>query len=394
VKEKFRIAIIGTRGIPAAYGGFETFAEELSTRLVAKGHHVTVFGRRRFFEKEKDDVKTYRGVLLKTAPTIMTKYAETVVNALFSFLYITKNDAHIILLCNAANSPFAWIARLRGFKVAVNVDGIERKRGKWNWCGKLWYMLGEMSSVYFCNKIIADAEVIAEYYRERYSVQPEVIAYGANGEKWTSKKVLERFNVEENRYILYVSRLEPENNALCVIHAYRQLTTNIPLVIVGDAPYASDYKRALIEAAGELGENVQLVYKEAQSANDSFSKERQKRIIFTGFQFGDSYKELQSHALLYVQATEVGGTHPALIEAMAYGNCIIANCTPENKEVLGDAGLFYTKNNAFSLAEKLNFLLQNPEKVELFRTLARERAAIKYSWERIVEQYEDFFCRL
>ncbi|NDC38439.1 MAG: DUF1972 domain-containing protein [Proteobacteria bacterium] len=360
--KKLRIALLGTRGIPARYGGFETFAEEISRILVRRGHFVTVYGRRAFFSKAVS-ASVIDGVEVRTTPTIMRKYLETPLHAATSFGDLFRSSFDVVLLCNAANSPLAWLGRLRGIPVAINVDGIERRRSKWNAAGRLWYRLGEISSVLFANRIVSDAEVISRYYRESYGAASEVIAYGAKAQHRPVGEVLARFGLTSRGYILYVSRLEPENNALGVVQAYRKSGVSVPLVIVGDAPYAADYI-ARVKAEAPPG------------------------VLFTGYQFGESYHELQSHAQLYIQATEVGGTHPALIEAMAYGNCVLANGTPENLEVLGGAGEYYWRNDFDHLAKRLQCLTADPERRRQFGEAARRRAEERFSWEAIADQYE------
>jgi len=362
VERKLKIALMGTRGIPARYGGFETFAEELSTRLAKKGHFLTVYARRRFFQVLPDQI--YQGVTVRATPTIMHKYLETPLHALFSFLDLFFRRFDLVLLCNAANSPFAWLVRLRGLALVINVDGIERERSKWNRLGKLWYRLGELCSYLFASRIVADAKVIGEYYKQKFKITPAVIAYGASCVERSAGRILQQFGLRERSYLLYVSRLEPENNALGVIEAYKQVQTEMPLVIVGDAPYADQYKAQLKAAATE-------------------------KVIFTGFQFGEAYQELQSNCYLYIQATEVGGTHPALVEAMAYGNAVIANGTPENMEVLERAGVFYQKNDFSELANQIRELIFHPHKATDLGEAARLRAQQIYSWDKIVDQYEE-----
>lgn len=359
------IAILGTRGIPAAYGGFETFAEELGARLVERGHKVTVYGRRYFGQPRVPD-GVHRGIATRTLPTFRHKYLETPFHAGLSCVDAFRLKPDLVLLCNAANSLTAWIPRLRGIPVAINVDGIERLRSKWNRLGKLWYQLGEIGALLFASRIVSDAEVIADYYRKRYRRESTVLAYGADVRPLPPGPVLAELGVEPDRYILYVSRLEPENNALGVIEAYGRIETDLPLVIVGDAPYADAYKAELRRAANE-------------------------RVKFAGFRFGDSYRELRSHCRLYVQATEVGGTHPALVEAMAYGNAIIANEVPEHREVLGDAGLYYPKNDFISLSGQLNALLSDDALTARLRRAAAERAGELYTWSRTVDGYEVLF---
>jgi len=363
-----KIAIMGIRGIPANYGGFETFAEELAPRLIERGCRVTVYGRSNIVSYKR---KYYKGVKLVILPTISHKYLDTVVHTFLCIIHSLFCRYDIILLCNAANAIFSFIPRLTGQKVVINVDGIERKRKKWIWLGRLWYLFGEFFSILFSNEIVSDARVIQNYYWNNYHKKSIFIPYGANIEKVNTTKVLDKFSIRSNEYILYVSRLEPENNAHIVINAFKQIDTEKKMVIVGDAPYAMKYKAYLKDLAKD----------------DS-------RIIFTGFIFGENYKEFQSNAYCYIHATEVGGTHPALIEAMGFGNCVIVNGTPENIEVVRNAGIIYKKNDIEDLRERIEYVIRNPEIVRMYGEKAKERIKANYSWKAVTNKYESLFLKL
>src|SRR2546429_383055 len=232
-----RIAILGTRGIPANYGGFETFAEHLSTRLAARGHDVTVYCRAHYTSPRELE---FQGVRLKVLPTIRHKYFDTIVHSFLSALHSVPRRYDAALICNAANAPFASILRLTGTPVALNVDGLEHKRKKWNSIARRYYLLAERLATILPNETVTDARVIQEYYLARYRVASTMIAYGAEVERRPDPSV-RRWRVEPNRYVLYVSRLEPENNAHLVIEAFKRVRTAHKLLIVGDAPYARDY---------------------------------------------------------------------------------------------------------------------------------------------------------
>jgi glycosyltransferase involved in cell wall biosynthesis len=378
VKNTVRIAILGTRGIPANYGGFETFAEEISKRLVARGHEVTVYCRDRRPERWFTESLLGR-VRLRVIPTIFHKYLETIFHTMLSFIDCSSAETDVILLCNAANSPFIPIANIKGIPVAVNVDGVERKRAKWNSLGKCWYRLGEWSSVLFAKKIIADANIISDYYLKSYGAKSTIIAYGADRIFQAAGELHSEFALTAKRYFLYVSRLEPENNALGVIEAYVKSGVTMPLVVVGDAPYALLYKESLQKAAANISSEAS-----AQGA----------RVIFAGFQFGKAYRELREHCYLYIQATEVGGTHPALVEAMVHANCIIANDVIEHREVLKDCGLYYPYNNFDALAGIFRELFKNPQLVTEFGEKASTRAQKVYTWEIITKKYEELLLDL
>jgi glycosyltransferase involved in cell wall biosynthesis len=361
-----RIAILGTRGIPASYGGFETFAEHLSTRLVARGHDVTVYCRAHYVSPRQLE---YQGVRLKVLPTIRHKYFDTVVHAFLSSLHAIPSRFDAALICNAANAPFASILRFTGTPVAINVDGLEHKRKKWNWLGRRYYLFAELLSTILPNVTVTDAQVIQDYYLARYNAPSTMIAYGAEVERKPDRDTVKRWRVEPNRYVLYVSRLEPENNAHLVIEAFKRVRTAYKLLIVGDAPYAHDYIQDLRERA-----------------------RGDKRIIFTGFVFGQDYRALQQNSYCYVHATEVGGTHPALLEAMGFGNCVLTLATPENIEAVGDAGIPYA--DAYDLTEKLQRVLRDGSLVQAYRHRAQLRVQKYYDWERIVDRYEQMFAEM
>ena len=359
-----RIAILGTRGIPASYGGFETFAEHLSTRLVARGHEVTVYCRAHYVSPRQLE---YHGVRLKVLPTIRHKYFDTVIHGFLSALHAVPGRFDVALICNAANAPFAPILRFTGTPVAINVDGLEHKRKKWGLLGRRYYKLTEYLSTLLPNVMVTDAQVIQDYYLVRHNSPSTMIAYGSEVERRPDRETVRKWRVEPNRYVLYVSRLEPENNAHLVIEAFKRVRTAYRLLVVGDAPYAEDYISDL----------------KARARGD-------KRIVFTGFVFGQDYRALQQNAYCYVHATEVGGTHPALLEAMGYGNCVLTLDTPENIEAVGEAGIPYA--DEFDLVEKLQRVLRDGSLVQSYRHRAQLRVQKYYDWEGVVDQYEQLFA--
>lgn len=360
-----RIAILGTRGIPANYGGFETFAEHLSTRLAARGHEVTVYCRAHYISPRQIE---FQGVKLQVLPTIRHKYLDTIVHTFSSALHAAPRRYDAALICNAANAPFAPILRIAGTPVALNVDGLEHKRKKWNWIARKYYLMAERLATILPTETVTDAKVIQEYYLARHRAKSTMIAYGAEIERRIDPSV-RRWRVEPNRYVLYVSRLEPENNAHMVIEAFKRVRTAHKLLIVGDAPYAHEYIKDLKERA-----------------------RGDKRIVFTGFVFGRDYRTLQQNAYCYIHATEVGGTHPALLEAMGFGNCVLTLAAPENIEAIGDAGIAYA--DEADLADKLQKVLRDGSLVQSYRNRAQSRVQQAYDWDYVVDQYEELFANM
>ena len=216
--------------------------------------------------------------------------------------------------------------------------------------------------------------MIRDYYFDRYGKVSALIAYGAPVLDREPPPDLSRHglsDIEPNGYLLYVSRLEPENQADLVIRAYRGVAGDMPLLIVGDAPYATEYKAKLVElAAGD------------------------PRVRLTGGIYGQGYRDLQRGALAYIQATSVGGTHPALIEAMGAGNLVLAYSTPENDEVLAGSGLLFSDED--DLAAQLSRVVARPFSPDLvmLRERAGDRIRLNYSWDRVTDQYEQLFERM
>ena len=356
-----RIALLGTRGIPANYGGFETFAEELSARLVERGHTVTVYCRERYPETH------YRGVRVQYLPTIRHKYFDTLAHTFVSTLHLLAHRADSVLYCNGANAIFTLGPRLVGMPVALNVDGIERMRKKWNRAAKAWYYASEWLATFCPTEVITDARTIQDYYRERWRKDSVFIPYGADAARVETTGTLERLGLDRGRYFLYVSRMEPENRPLEVRQAFEGVATGMKLALIGDAPYAHEY--------------IQRV----RDTEDS-------RVVIPGAIYGEGYRELGSHCFAYIHATEVGGTHPALIEAMGRGALVLYRNTPENAEVAGDAGIpFEPSELRVKIAAVLN--MTEPER-EAYRRKAELRARERFSWDVVTDEYERLLKRI
>lgn len=362
-----KIAMIGTRGIPASYGGFETCAEELGARLVARGHDVTVYCRAHHIAYAEP---FYRGIRLVKLPTIANKYLDTITHTTLSTLHALGQSYDVVLMFIAGNSPVSFVPRLAGQRVVLNVDGLDWKRQKWPPPAKKYIQFAEWLATKLPDVVVTDSIRVQEYYRERWNAETTYIAYGADVEPKAPGDYLAKFGLEPRKYILFVGRLVPENCAHHLVHAFRELKTEMRCVIVGDAPYADEYIEKLKASAGP-------------------------NVIFTGYLFGDGYRELSSNAYAFTETSEVGGTHPALLEAMAFGNCVIANDTRENVETIGEAGLTYSgAGGAKHLAQVLRGLIAEPERAEEYRCRAQERVRRKFAWDTITDEYEALFRKM
>jgi glycosyltransferase involved in cell wall biosynthesis len=358
-----KIAILGTRGIPARYGGFETFADQLSSRLAAHGHEVTVYCRRPFTTPHDVIAPGVRRVIL---PTISRKHFDTPFHTLLSLIHVSFTSADVVLICNVANGPIAWIPRLFGKPTVLNVDGLDRKRKKWNLLGRWVLHFCEVLSAFTPSRIVTDAKLMQEYYWKNYRRPSTMIAYGA--ELPLNGSTPKAFDLPPGAFILYVSRLEPENNPELVLEAYRQVQTEWPLVMVGGNSYDPSYVERLRNLADP-------------------------RVLFLGPVYGSGYWELLREAGLYLFACEVGGVHPALIEAMAAQKPVLYLDTPENRETAGDAAVPF-QTEASDLASKMLQLLGDPQSRRELARKAQERAARLFGWEETTQKYEALFSEL
>ncbi len=426
-----KIAIAGTRGVPPRYGGFETFAAELSARLVARGHEVAVYCResngvrskvesadtgmesscnRSFstFDFRPDPIRL-PGVERIVLPALRHKYFETVSHTILSALDALRRDFDVVLLCNAANAFVLPLLRAARIPVAINVDGIERHRRKWNVAGKAVYAIGESFSALFASVVIADAHVIADYYRQHHGIEPVMIPYGAEFPAEDDSDILWRLGVEAGSYILYVSRFEPENNPLEVVRAYERLVSLSRAISGGterlettsgahgeDTAAPPEMLRFAQHRLKDKGQPPKLIMLGSAAYERDLEAELRRhasdQILFPGALYGRDYRTLQRNALIYIQATEVGGTHPAMIEAMASGGCVLAHDTPENREVGGESAGYFRLRPSETLSGTLQEYLRSPERLEQMRSAARARAGERYGWTAVTDAYERLFA--
>jgi len=364
-----KIAIIGSRGYPYVYSGYETFVTELAPRLVKQGYEIFVYCHSGLF---KDRPKKINGVNLVYIPAIEHKILSQFSHSFLCTLHVLFfNQIDIALYVNSANGPFGIFLKLFGKKSAINVDGLEWLRPKWKGLGAKYFRLASYLSTKFFDKIITDSDRMADIYKKEFNSPSVTIAYGANIGYSENPELIEQFGVKRNEYYLIVGRLIPDNNADIIVKGFESTTTSKKLIILGDVPYKDTYV-------------------------ESVKATKDARIIFPGYiKDSNVLRELYCNAYVYIHGHEFGGTNPALLKALANGCCILALETIFNREMLNSNkhGFYFTKKIS-DITDHINSVDIHEGKVEEKRTIARARIEENYTWEKISSQYEDLFATM
>ena len=354
---KQKVAILGHRGIPNNYGGFETLAEKLAEKLVDLGCETTVYCRSNYF---KDQPEVYKGAKLIYLPTLPKKSLDTFFHSFISTIHlIFNNTAKTVLMVNVGNAPFALIAKIFGKKVILCVDGLDWERKKWGKLARVYLKACSYLAKYSAHEIVTDATSVAEFYKSNRHAKSTLIPYGIDIENFDSAPEVE--GLEPKKYFVYTARFEPENNPLKVVKAYVKSGSRLPLVMIGDNRY-----------------NQKFVEKIKRAGND--------RVIFLGYVFGAKYKKILKNALAYVRAAEVGGNSPAVIEAMGKEVCVVANDKPENREVIANTGFYYDLKSD-ELVNIFKEISAKREKAIEMGKRAGQRAMLLYNWDKIAYEY-------
>jgi glycosyltransferase involved in cell wall biosynthesis len=359
-KQKVRLAILGIRGIPANYGGFERFAEELSIRLVKLGVDVTVYCE----EGPGQQDTMYDGVTLRYQRVVIGGPLSTILFDM-SCIWSARKQYDVVYMLGYGAAPFCILPRIFGTKVWLNVDGIEWARAKWGKLARLYFKAMEYFSVRVPNRVIADAAGIRDHLILRHGERTncDVIAYGADVvQDVPNIDLLAEWGLEPSGYHLVVCRLEPENHVLEIIKGYHQSSSQRPLIILGNQYADTPYVRMIRALACD-------------------------RVRFIGTVFDKQRLEaLRFHSMTYLHGHSVGGTNPSLLEAMGCGNIVIAHNNAFNKEVLGGFGrYFFAPADIPALISEIEAMPAN-EQLEL-RSRVRERVSSTYSWDLIASQY-------
>jgi glycosyltransferase involved in cell wall biosynthesis len=350
-----QVAFIGTRGVPASYSGFETCVEQVGRRMAERGHEVVVYCRTGHY---RDRPAEYLGMRLRYLPAVHEKHLETLTHTQLSTIGLPRKTA--IVCMGVGNAPAVRWLELRGRRTVFNVDGADWQREKWGRFARWYLRTSESMAARGRSIVVADAKAVQDYYEREYGRQTELVRYGADPPADRGTATLERFGLKPGGYLLFVGRLVPENAPDVFLEGVRLAGIEAPAVVVGDATYEEGFKRTLHASAPP-------------------------NAVFTGYQFGAAYQQLTAHAGVFVLAAGVGGTHPVLVEQMAAGNAILARETESNREVLGDAGLFWSTPE--ELAGLLREVWPDADRRQRLGECAQQRAAELYSWEQVTSRY-------
>ncbi|HHS49955.1 MAG TPA: glycosyltransferase [candidate division Zixibacteria bacterium] len=275
----------------------------------------------------------------------------------------------MLSIYNVGNSFLIPLLRLFRKKVVISVDGVEWRRKKFGVLGSMWMHLSEKLTKWFAPVIVVDSLKVGEYYKNHYDAETVYIPYGSNIIECPKRTgILDKFGLEHRKYILFVGRFIPEKGIDKLLAAYSQIRTDLPLVVVGDNPYDSDYV-------------------------ESLKSQAPPGTIFTGAVYGDEMTELYANSYLFVSPSELEGTSPALLEAMGAGTCVVVNGIPEQLETIADAGVYYKVNDLQDLTRKVQELIDNPEIRDEFAAKAIKRVEKYYRWDRVLDYYENLLAQ-
>ena len=351
--------MIGTRGVPPQYGGFETAVDEIGRRLVDRGHEVVVYCR-----NPRQKIRSYHGMTLVNLPAIRHRALETLSHTGLSTVHAAlRRRPDVAMVFNAANAPFVPFLRAAGIPTAVHVDGIEWQRAKWHGLGARYYRMAEGWSVRWADAVVADARGIVDHIREITGQESVFIPYGAPILDPPPDR-LHELGLEPGHYHLAVARFEPENHLNVLVTGRLQSRATYPLVVVGGAPYPDGHEQHVRSLA-----------------------HGDERVRFVGPVWDQELlDQVYAHAVSYLHGHSVGGTNPSLLRAMGVGTSVTAWDVVFNREVTGDLARFVTESP--HVAEALEADEADPAGVKERGDLLRERAKVHYRWDDVAMAYE------
>jgi glycosyltransferase involved in cell wall biosynthesis len=361
-----KIAMIGVKGVPHP-GGIENVVEELGTRLVAKGHEVSVYVRPHY---TRSTLKEFRGMRLVNLPSIPTKHFDAISHTLVATAHAMFSGAAIAHVHSIGLSPFALPLKLRGIKTVVQSHGLDWQRGKWGPLAKTYLKASDRGAVFFPDATTVVSRKMKHYYENTFCRPVTYIPNGVDVYPRVPPQQILELGLRGDDYVLFASRLVREKGLHYLLDAYEQIPNpRKKLVIAGDSNYGDQYAATL-------------------------KKRGNQNVLFLGFATGQLFRELLSCSYCYVLPSDIEGLSTGLLQAMSYGNCVLVSDIAENCEVIGENGLSFKQGNVKDLKQKLELLLDCEDIVEEYRSRASEYVRKNYNWDDVAEEYESLYCRL
>lgn len=356
------LRILGTRGVPAAHGGFETFAHYLSLHLVSKGWRVVVYCQEDGVGPIRSDV--WQGVERVIIPVSQGGSLGTVVFDWRAILHAAKfRDLCLTLGYNTAF--FCLVLKLKGIRNVINMDGIEWARQKWGRVAKLWFWLNDWAGCWLGDVLVADHPEIEKHLMTRRSGKRVVmIPYGSEfvSRECANASVLANFGLSPGMYWTVIARPEPENSLLEIVKGFSSRHRGVFLVVLGNYSDGNEYHRAVIDAASDEVKFVGAIY--------------DKEVV----------QALRVFGIGYVHGHQVGGTNPSLVEALGSGNAVIAHDNKFNRWVVGEGALYFDGADSFS--DCMDKISHSPELLSELRSVVNDRFHASFTWLNILSQYE------
>ncbi|MFD2092790.1 DUF1972 domain-containing protein [Blastococcus deserti] len=363
-KQQRSYAIIGSRGYPSTYGGFETFVRRLAPHLAKRGADVTVYGRE---ARLRPNTEMIDGVRVVHTPGLDRRITSTLSYGLTAVSHATSQQFDAALVLNVANGYWLPLLKRKGVPSVVNVDGIEWERNKWSRLGKAVFMSGARLTARYADNIVVDSRAIGDYWSRRFARSSRFIPYGADVTSARSSERIEALGLSPDSYLLVVARLVPENNVDLFLDALESLDTGVPAVVVGSSVGRSAIEHRLREL-----------------------QRRRPSLLWLGHVSDQSLlEELWQHCAVYVHGHSVGGTNPALLQALGHGSPTVALGTVYNREVLGDGWPVYRAGEARYLATMLGDLLVDPARRQKLAESGREIIRARYLWSDVLNDYAE-----
>jgi glycosyltransferase involved in cell wall biosynthesis len=360
-----KIAMIGQKGLPATYGGIERHVEEIASRLVQRGHEVTVYCR---YDYTPEDT-FFKGIRLIRRPSINTKHLGTATHVSASTFDALFRDYDVVHFHALGPSVFSGFPRLRGAATVVTVHGLDWQREKWGRMVSWLLKRCEYPAVHFPSSTVVVSHTLQRYFREHHGRETVYVPNGTSLFEMRPASNIDRFGLEAGKYILFVGRLVPEKGVHYLAEAYQGVNTDMKLAIAGGYAFAQEYQ-----------EKIQ-----------SYESDR---IRLLGYVFGEALAELWSNAYLVVLPSTLEGLSIALLEALSYGRCVLISDIPENLEVAGDCAMSFQSRDVEDLRGKMQQLIDNPDMVRAYEAKARRHVEDHFSWDRVVDSLEKLYLTL